>query len=271
MALVRLAVVVGAAVAAFADDVEVVPSDGGSASTPASFDLRVLPNAGGGTVGANGHLAVVEHAQPHFRMLGPLGGEPCGKRVRTSVTARANKCRYATNGGPFNMKDGSCSDGVGFHEGKVLGTGGFARPLFGSLANGSWVLGTVSNASAAARLGVVEAIPGFYWLVRGGRNVAPNGTYWAPRTTIGVDRRGRLLVLEVDGCEPQKGCAFHLGKTDRDMAALLLEQGAWHAINLDGGGSSTVVANGTVINHPTDTDYWLIKKERAVTTITCVL
>ena len=86
-----------------------------------------------------------------------------------------------------------------------------------------------------------------------------------------TDGQGRLLSLEVDGCEPRKGCKYILGKSDRQMADLLVAHGAWHAINLDGGGSSTTVENGTVIDRPTDTDHWAVKKERAVTTITCVL
>ena len=55
-------------------------------------------------------------------------------------------------------------------------------------------------------------------------------------------------------------------------AALLLQSGAVHAINLDGGGSSTSYAAGKgVINHPTDTDRWIERRERAVTTVVCVL
>ena len=54
------------------------------------------------------------------------------------------------------------------------------------------------------------------------------------------------------------------------MADLLIAQGAVHAVNLDGGGSSSVVYDGQVVNHPTDWDLWAAKKERAVTTIVCV-
>ena len=73
-----------------------------------------------------------------------------------------------------------------------------------------------------------------------------------------------------DGCEQGKACMYNLGKNESDMAQLLLAHGAWHAINLDGGGSSSVVVDGKVVNHPTDTDAWALKKERAVTTIVCV-
>ena len=55
------------------------------------------------------------------------------------------------------------------------------------------------------------------------------------------------------------------------MAELLIEQGLVHALNLDGGGSSTVVSKGKVLNHPTAVDLWLNESERPVVTITCVL
>ena len=104
------------------------------------------------------------------------------------------------NGGPFDMAHGACDEGVFYHEGQALGSGGYVRPHFGALRNGSWVLGTLGNASVARSLGIVESLPGFYWLVRRGANVAPTGSYRAPRTTIGVDQRGRMMLLEVDGC-----------------------------------------------------------------------
>ena len=104
------------------------------------------------------------------------------------------------------------------------------------------------------------------WQGRGGKD-----TYVAPRTAIGVKKDGRLISLEVDGCEPQVGCLWKLGKTEYDMAQLLVTRGALHAINLDGGGSSSVVEDGKVIDHPTDKDRWLLRDERAVATITCVL
>ena len=37
--------------------------------------------------------------------------------------------------------------------------------------------------------------------VRNGLNVVGNDTAVAPRTAIGVTKEGRLLSLEVDGCE----------------------------------------------------------------------
>jgi exopolysaccharide biosynthesis protein len=167
------------------------------------------------------------------------------------------------------MSNGDCDEGFAVINGSITGSGGWHHPMFAS-SDGKWIIGTL-NQTIVESMAVRWAIPGFYWLVRNGKNVAGNSTYQAPRTAIGVNKQGQLLLLEVDGCEPQSGCSVKYGKTDHDMAALLIEQGAEHALNLDGGGSSTTVENGSVINHPTDTDFWDVKKERAVTTITCVL
>jgi exopolysaccharide biosynthesis protein len=60
-----------------------------------------------------------------------------------------------------------------------------------------------------------------------------------PRTAIGVDKRGKYLYLVViDGRLP----GYSKGATLTELANFLIELGAHFAINLDGGGSSTLVA-----------------------------
>ena len=54
------------------------------------------------------------------------------------------------------------------------------------------------------------------------------------------------------------------------MAELLLEAGALHAIDLDGGGSSTVVEHGAVINHPTGAARWEPAFEQSVESVLCI-
>ncbi|MET9929542.1 MULTISPECIES: phosphodiester glycosidase family protein [unclassified Streptomyces] len=71
-----------------------------------------------------------------------------------------------------------------------------------------------------------------------------------PRSMIGVDRQGRLLLVVVDG--RQAGYSEGLGI---DRAARLMQHlGAVEAMNLDGGGSSVVAtAASGVVNRPSDT------------------
>lgn len=295
--------------AAASPDFEVQKSDGGTPGAPAQIVSTVIEGAGeqpgappsGASPKPNAYMAVMSNAAQHFRAFGPLGGHPCGVRTKTSVTARAHHCRYATNAGPFSMATGKCDGGVYISDGKVLGSGGFGG-MFGVTKDGHWVIGTLDN-STVDNLGVTYAVNAFSWLVRNGTSVvSQKGGEIAPRTTIGTTKDGKLLILEVDGCEPPTAaksefqqdqeekpgmdsrrralsarantsgdCKYKLGRTLYDMAEMLVQHGAHHAINLDGGGSSTVFANNSVINRPTSTDVWSVSVERAVTVITCIV
>lgn len=61
----------------------------------------------------------------------------------------------------------------------------------------------------------------------------------APRTAIGFSRDGkRMFLLSADGRQP----AFAEGLGLDELATMMVELGAYHAVNLDGGGSTTIVA-----------------------------
>ncbi len=66
-----------------------------------------------------------------------------------------------------------------------------------------------------------------------------------PRTAVGVAADGALVVVLVDG--RQAGSA---GVDLNDLARLMQAAGARDALNLDGGGSSTVVVRGVRLNRP---------------------
>lgn len=88
---------------------------------------------------------------------------------------------------------------------------------------------------------IYNAISGNLMLVETGQiaqlpaleeNVRPD-----PRTAIGIDKNGRRLYLVVvDGRMP----GYSEGITLQELAGLLLSAGAHFAMNLDGGGSSTL-------------------------------
>jgi exopolysaccharide biosynthesis protein len=69
-----------------------------------------------------------------------------------------------------------------------------------------------------------------------------------PRTAIARLKDGRVLLATVDGRQPGASAGMSL----RELADLLLEFGASEAINLDGGGSTTMVVNGKLVNVPSD-------------------
>jgi hypothetical protein len=69
-----------------------------------------------------------------------------------------------------------------------------------------------------------------------------------PRTAIASLDDGRALLLVADGRRPPERVGLALD----DLARLLIELGARDAINLDGGGSTTMVVKGAVVNFPSD-------------------
>lgn len=69
-----------------------------------------------------------------------------------------------------------------------------------------------------------------------------------PRTAIARLKDGRMLVATVDGRQP----GVSTGVSLPELANLLLEFGATDAINLDGGGSTTMVVSGKLVNNPSD-------------------
>ncbi|GAB2986881.1 phosphodiester glycosidase family protein [Saccharothrix stipae] len=82
------------------------------------------------------------------------------------------------------------------------------------------------------------AIGGNQLLIQDGEVVAPADPLH-PRTAVGFSADGKkMFLLTVDG---RQG-AYLLGLNLKDVAAILLEMGAHNALNLDGGGSSTLVA-----------------------------
>jgi hypothetical protein len=69
-----------------------------------------------------------------------------------------------------------------------------------------------------------------------------------PRTLIGVGADEAIWLVTVDGRQP----ALSLGMTFAELKALARRLGLRSALNLDGGGSTTMVVRGYIVNHPSD-------------------
>src|SRR5439155_18419684 len=101
--------------------------------------------------------------------------------------------------------------------------------------------------------GVAESLGGSPMLVKDGArwfaDAANDFTRGRqPRTLVGWNPAGEKLLVTVDGRQP----GTSVGMTLAEAADLLLALGATDGINLDGGGSTTFVADGTVVNTPSD-------------------
>jgi hypothetical protein len=101
--------------------------------------------------------------------------------------------------------------------------------------------------------GVAESLGGSPILIRdGARWFADTANDFTrgrqPRTLVGWNPSGERLLVTVDGRQPDRS----VGMTLAEAADLLLGLGATDGINLDGGGSTTFVDAGTVVNTPSD-------------------
>jgi hypothetical protein len=129
----------------------------------------------------------------------------------------------------------------------MIGRGEGAKRLAG-LRKGSKVL-------LRGRLqgGPTMAITGNKFLILDGVVQVINDREMHPRTAVGIDRdTGEVLLLLIDGRQ-----SFSRGYTMVELAELMQDLGADEALNLDGGGSSTMVARGPnggmgVVNSPSD-------------------
>ena len=80
--------------------------------------------------------------------------------------------------------------------------------------------------------------------------------YTHPRTAAGITADGTLLLLLVDGRQKESR-----GVRLEELAGILVDLGAVEALNLDGGGSSSLVVHGELLNNPAGR-----RKEREVMT-----
>lgn len=68
-----------------------------------------------------------------------------------------------------------------------------------------------------------------------------------PRTAVAKLKDGKFLMVTIDGRSESSG-----GISLENLAKFLLELGATDAMNLDGGGSTTMFVDGKVVNKPSD-------------------
>lgn len=157
------------------------------------------------------------------------------------------------------------TDGLGSllipEDGWVLSASGTAR---------DWALGRLEPGQAIKLETGTEAVPPLPfepdWIVGAGPLLLRDGTALGaeqadtegfardfsrsrhPRTALGVRKDGTIILVTVDGRQPQ----VSVGMTIPELAVLMAEWGCREAINLDGGGSTTMIAGRKVVNHPSD-------------------
>ena len=172
-----------------------------------------------------------------------------GKRGDTLLFVRRGA--VATASGSSIPRDGAVL--------AAYGSGARAREVQ-AMADGDTVrilLATLPRAPHGAVPAMI--IGGWPRILRDGENVASdaptvegtlsgNAEARHPRTAVGFSRdSSTLFLLTVDGRSENSG-----GMTLVELADMMRQLGAWQAMNFDGGGSTTMVIDGKVVNHPSD-------------------
>lgn len=138
-----------------------------------------------------------------------------------------------------------------------------ARPVFAvdSMGTPQIAVFRIDPTGRLAPFHPLEAVGGHPVLVREGELSAEarDSNAFAvtrhPRTAVGLTADGRVLLVVVDGRQPGRSVGMSL----RELGGLMLALGARDALNLDGGGSTTLVVRGAgragglqVANSPSD-------------------
>jgi hypothetical protein len=134
----------------------------------------------------------------------------------------------------------------------AFGSAGDAlRDLWGRVQSG--LAGSRALLRLETKDDVVESVGGSPILVRDGKrwfaDVDDNFTKGRhPRSIVAWGEGGETLLVTVDGRQPKHSVGVSLA----EAADLVIAMGATHAINLDGGGSTTFTVRSQVVNQPSD-------------------
>lgn len=177
--------------------------------------------------------------------------------------AKDNGAKVAINAGGFIDADasgvagtgnGGIPSGIVIKDGKLLyGPGNLNTSIAGFNKDGVLVL-TYSTATQAIANGMKDAIQFGPFLVVNGvsASISGNGGWGInPRTVLAQRQDGIVLFLIIDGNGANKyNWSGRGGASMEDVLVILERYGAYNAVNMDGGASTTLVINNELKNHP---------------------
>ena len=162
----------------------------------------------------------------------------------------------ATNADFFDMFGDCAPSGLTLKDGKIISNINQARAFFGVTKDGTHVITSLLE-DPDVLLTLAHAVAGRDILVRDGEcfdvgSLEPFGDRRHPRTCVGLFPNNDFVILVVDGRIP----GYSHGASLCDLMHIMKGFGVTKAINLDGGGSSTMIVKQdgalTMLNHPAD-------------------
>ncbi|CAG9614581.1 hypothetical protein BACCIP111899_03814 [Bacillus rhizoplanae] len=139
--------------------------------------------------------------------------------------------------------------GIAISDGVIRSEPGFSRDarnvVCGFTNKGQFITGTYSI-NELKHMNVTQAVTFGPQLVVDGKDMVTDQIEeaygWAPRTGIGQDSQGNVVMIVTDGRFYWN--KNHRGASMRDMVSLFQKYGCIDAFALDGGGSSTMIYKG---------------------------
>lgn len=209
------------------------------------------------------YITVIEpDAQVAMKVAALPYREDTGKNevqtVEQLAQASGEDVLVAVNGGFFRHSEKTYVPyGMVIADGVVLQAPDKSQPAytdrwFGVTTDGEYVISDTDGYQNTYYGQIAQGVGGGLWLIKNGTVTAPDSVL-APRTTVGYCTDGTLVLLCVDGKSDKSGASYH------ELVELYagLDVTVSNMLNLDGGGSTTVVTateNGTlsVCNTPSD-------------------
>lgn len=170
--------------------------------------------------------------------------------------AKEHDAILAVNGGGFDdpnfSSTGGSPLGVSICNWEITSRATYsgAGGIIGFTRDNKLILTSKVNVKEAKDKDIRDAVTFGPFLIVNGKasSVVGNGGWGtAPRTAIAQRKDGIVLFLVVDGRTASKP-----GADMDDLIDVLMDYGAYNAANLDGGTSSVLVVNNTIVNDPID-------------------
>ena len=162
------------------------------------------------------------------------------KNQLTSALSNGKNAVAGINADFFDMGGTNVMSGLCIKDGEVLHSAN-NRPWFGITKDGKAVMGTGAEYSNYEGK-LITAVGGSHIIIKNDKahNIGAGSEFSDtrhPRTAVGVRPDGSVVFAVVDGRQPKVSNGASLG----DLAFILGNLGCSDVINLDGGGSSTLI------------------------------
>lgn len=197
------------------------------------------------------HIARLDYRDPAIELRSiPANGRP-GVGATVAESARAHGSLVAING-DFFARDRSSYYPTGpmVTNGVSLYQPASDMPVFALDGDGNSWVGAGSYFPDRTSLSEIDFAVGGSHILLHNRQGVPVDSHLGglnPRTAIGIDKQGFVYFVVVDGRSRES-----VGMSLYTLQRYLQDIGIKDAVNLDGGGSTTMVVRGQVVNVPSD-------------------